>query len=187
MPISTSLVSIEGNATVYIDGFDAAVCSTLTLGDRTNLATLNITSSNADPLSVYSASTTALTVEANSNLVINTGNSIKFDPDGTNTYNASRTNFKSGSTVEYQSGAGSTVQVDNYGNLVINDASGSTGTGDITVGGSLTKEGTANTFSPANTINVAGLYTHTEGDATYSSLIANGSHKTVELLVVQSQ
>ena len=166
-PTSSNFVTIEGNVTVNIGGSSAAVCSTLTLGNGTNLATVNISSSNSYPLTIYETAETSLILEANSILEINISNEIVFGVAGS--YDPTLTNYKTGSTVEYQSGAGSTVQVDDYANLVINDASGSPGSGStINVAGNLTKEGTSNTFTSTHTINVTGSYTHTEGTATYS-------------------
>ena len=173
-PTSSSFVTIAENVTVNIGGSGAAVCSTLTLGDGTNLATLNISSSNSYPLTIYETSESSLILEANSVLEVNAGNEIAFGASGS--YDSDLTNYKTGSTVEYQSGAASTVQVDNYRNLVINGATGSTGSGTITVGGNLTKEGSA-AFTTSHTINVTGSYTNTAGTATYngSGLTVNGS------------
>ncbi len=76
------------------------------------------------------------------------------------------------SNVEYQQGL---VPVDTYSSLVINGATGTTGSGNITVGKNLTKQNST-AFTTANAVSVTGNYTNTLGNVTFNGgLTVNGS------------
>ena len=89
-----------------------------------------------------------------------------------NQIDSDKTNFQSGSTVEYTTG---TVQADQYGNLVLNGANSTDG--EITVANDLEKQD-GGTFTPSASITVSGDYTHTAGTVELGStgFTVNGSN-----------
>jgi hypothetical protein len=157
-------IDVPGVLTVTIGSATSAVASSLTLGDGAD---------SENELLISSTSVTPLTVT----------NGITVDSDGKITFNASNgdisagsTSFDPTSTVEYQ--ARNIPVDDDYGNLIINGATGTTGSGTVTVAGDLTKDGAA--FTASNAITVAGSYTNTTGNATYNGgLTVNGTPFTI--------
>ena len=170
-PTSTDNVIINGAVTVVIDAIDAAA-NTLTLGDGTNLATLEIQS---DSLLISNSSASALLVRTNSKLIVSTDNAIDFDPTTGYAYDQTRTNFQPASIVEYTNTAAD-IPVDTYGNLIINGTDGTEGTGTITVASDLTKQN-AQAFTAANAITVTGAFNQTAGNTDFASvaLALNGN------------
>jgi hypothetical protein len=172
VPTSVDDVTIDrgGGVVVHISDPNEAVSSSLVIGNvsGTNTVELSLESSAADPLTVGGA----LTVHDNAKLTV---------VDNTNPFSAGSTIFNSGSTVEYQDG---NIPVDNYDNLNINGASGTTGSGTINVAGDLVKTG--GNFTGVNTFDVTGVYTNTAGDATFNGggLIVDGTPFTVTSGVV---
>jgi hypothetical protein len=119
---------------------------------------------SAGQATVPSGYTTAvaqtLTVQSSAILILANANGISFgagwDPD--------QTTFATGATVQFNNGP---VYVDDYINLTINGASGTSGSGTITVAGNMVKN-SSTAFSTSVAITVAGTYTNTLGNATYS-------------------
>ncbi len=164
LPTSEDDVTIDGTVSVNIDGTTSASALTLTLGDGTNLATLNVGGSSTSPLTIYGTGADALTVDSNSKLEVNNSNGIKFGAGGS--YDNTRTDFTTGtSTVEYILGV---VQIDSYHHLNINGSANSGTGGTITVNGNLTKTSSTG-FTASDSVSVTGTYTNTLGNATYNS------------------
>jgi len=93
-----------------------------------------------------------LTISNNSKLVLQADDVIRFDPDNTYAYDATKTEYRTQSIVEYQAGS---VFVDTYGDLILNGATATTGTGIIITEGDLKKPGSG-TFTASNVITVNG-------------------------------
>ncbi len=171
LPISTDDVTIDQAVTVTIGGTTEAVAQSLTVGG-TNSPTLVVGGTASNPLRIYQTTGTPLTLTNGSILQIANSNGIKFDPTGTNQYDPARTNNAGTSTVEYQAG---TVQADEYQNLTVNGASGSSASGSIIVNGNFSKQ-SATGFTASSAVTVAGNYTNSAGNATYSAgLTMNGT------------
>lgn len=170
IPTSEDGVTIDSSISVVvrITGTNEAEAASLTIGEGTNSSELILNSSGANPLTVSGS----LTVGTNSQLTV---------VDNTNAFSAGSTTFSIGSTVEYQDG---NIPVDDYHDLNINGASGTTGSGTINVAGNLVKTGGA--FTGTNTFDVTGVYTNTTGDATYNGggLIVDGTPFSVTSGVV---
>ncbi len=171
VPGDTSYVTIDGSVNVLISGTNAE-CASLTLGDGTSTTQLTIGTDGY--LDVYETSGTPLVVENNATLELNTSTdpAINFNPGGTATYIPARTNFMSGSEVQY--GAGN-IEQDNYSNLVIDGTSATDGDGLITVGGDLTVSAAFSVNDPITLNGLNSTYNHTGGDVDYTSdLTVNG-------------
>ncbi|MCK4561108.1 MAG: T9SS type A sorting domain-containing protein [Calditrichia bacterium] len=170
IPTSEDAVTIDSTigVVVRITGTNEAEAASLVIGEGTNSSELILNSSGANPLTVSGE----LTVGNNSQLTV---------VDNTNAFSAGSTTFDIGSTVEYQDG---NIPVDDYHDLNINGASGTTGSGTINVAGNLVKTGGA--FTGVNTFDVTGVYTNTAGNATYNGggLIVDGTPFTVTSGVV---
>ena len=160
VPTSTDNVVIDSVAglTVTIGGSTSAQAASLTIGDGSgSTVNLIISTTSATPLTV----TNALTVNSEGFLSFRAANGD---------ISAGSTVFDDASTVEYQT---RNIPVDSYGNLLINGATGTSGTGTIVVNGSLTKDG--GNFTSSNAITVSDTYTNTAGDASFSNLTVSGN------------
>ena len=166
VPTSADDVTIDDAAgvTVTIGGTTSAEAQSLTIGNGSGSdVILVISSSSTSPLTVTNA------------LTVNSEGEIRFSA-ANGDISAGSTSFDNASLVEYQS---RTIPVDSYGNLVINGATGTSGTGTITVADSLEKKGSGS-FTAANAFTVSGNYRNTAGTATYNGgLTFNGSTFTV--------
>lgn len=165
VPISTDIVTIDvaGGASVIIGGSTSAQASALTIGNGSGSdVTLEVSSSSVSPLTV----TNALTLNSEAALQFSAANGD---------ISAGSTTFDAQSDVEYQS---RTIPVDTYGNLTINGATGTSGSGTVTVAGNLVKNG--GSFTTSQLVSVAGSYTNTAGTATFSGgLTVNGTNFAV--------
>jgi hypothetical protein len=160
VPTSTDNVVIDDadGLTVTIGGSTSAQAASLTIGDGSgSTVNLIISTTSATPLTV----TNALTLNSEGFLSFRASNGD---------ISAGSTVFDDASTVEYQT---RNIPVDSYGNLLINGATGTSGTGTIVVNGSLTKDG--GNFTASNAITVSGTYTNTAGDASFSNLTVTGN------------
>ncbi|GEM_PF-2233515 len=149
---------------------------------QTSFASIHISSDATHSISLTMDKSATVDLTATSD-AINVGSSDKLIYSGSSitmngsAYDPSLTTYSG--EVEYQSG--SSVYGDAYGgNLVINGASGTSGTTAITVSGNLTKQ-SSTAFSTSLAFTVTGNYTNTLGNATYSGgLTFNGTTFTVD-------
>ena len=165
IPTSVDDVTIDLATTVRIQGATSAAANTLTIGNGALASVLVVKTSSGNPLTITETTGTPLIVMNNATLVDsnNTGD-IKFGDTG-GTYDTSRTDFQTGSTVRFRRG---TVNVDRYWHLFVNGASSTTGDSVIIVNGDFTKN-SATAFVTSNEIYVNGTYTNTLGNASFNA------------------
>lgn len=164
VPTSTDNVVIDdvNGLTVTIGGSTSAQAASLTIGnDDGSTVNLIISTTSATPLTV----TNALTLNNEGFLSFRAANGD---------ISAGSTVFDDASTVEYRT---RNIPVDSYGNLLINGATGTTGSGTIVVNGSLTKDG--GNFNASNEITVTSTYTNTAGNATYNGGLTVSGNTTL--------
>ncbi|KER09643.1 MAG: hypothetical protein HY22_10375 [[Candidatus Thermochlorobacteriaceae] bacterium GBChlB] len=140
-------------------------------------AGITVTVSGAGPQPVANSITTNVA----GNLILNRSGT-PIEVGGVGQWIASRTSFTQG-FVEYQQG---NVYGDSYNDLRVNNTAAvgtqnsSDGVATITVAGDFTKQGTgAFTSAATNTISVAGSYTNTAGNATYTGALSVAGNATV--------
>jgi hypothetical protein len=156
LPTSVDDVTISGTVSVTVDS--AAKVSTITVGDATNFATLTLASTGINALRVFTNAGTPIVIRNASKMIIPATNAIRID--ATDVYDANRTDYQSGSTIEFQGGV---VESDDYANLIVNSASNLSTSSNITVSGTYTKQGVgSHTMSSAN-MDVTGTSTISGG------------------------
>ncbi len=142
-------------ASSYTVEYDASVVPTefysITISPTT---TVSLTLTKAATLNL--TNTTSPLVVGNGGTLIFNGTSLAF---GGSAYNASLTDFQTGSTVQYNSLVGNYVQSDTYYNLILNLSSVGEANGAIVVNNNLTNQGTA-AFTAGGDITVTGNFTN---------------------------
>ncbi len=160
-------------ATDYSVTYDASVT-------QTSFSSIHIGSDATHTISLTLAKSATIDLTAASDLIV-VGSSDKLIYAGSSitmnsaAYDPSKTTLSG--EIEYQSGS---VYVDSYdGNLVINGASTTSGSGTIAVAGNLTKN-SSTAFSTSQAVTVTGNYTNTLGNVDFSGgLTFYGSAFTV--------
>ncbi len=160
-------------ATDYSVTYDASV-------SQTSFSSIQINSDASHSITLTLEKSATIDLTATSDLIV-VGSSDKLVYAGSDitmssaAYDPSKTTLSG--EVEYQTGS---VYVDSYdGNLVINGATGTSGTGTVAVAGNLTKNSTT-AFSTSQAVTVTGNYINTQGNVDFSGgLTLSGTTFTV--------
>ncbi|MBD3225218.1 MAG: T9SS type A sorting domain-containing protein, partial [Caldithrix sp.] len=149
---------------------------------QTTFESIRITSGASYEIKLTLEQATTIDLQGTSN-VLEVGSTDTLVYSGTSitmggaSYDPSLTTFNSGGYVKYLSGS---VYVDAYGNLYIDGATGTSGSGSVSVTNDMFKDN-SNAFSSDRSFTVSGTYTNYQGNATYNGgLTVNGNTFTVE-------